>query len=141
MVSPYLSTDSTASATNSGDDFPGVLIYTPHLLSTVQHYVREHAMRLRRYRPVFAGRRLIQGTPISGFPKFTFEGPVARFRELRFLVSGTDATLSAFVKRNRVKLIHAHFGTGGVEIMPLAARLGIPLIAPCRMMAGFVRSS
>ncbi len=110
-------------------DLPGVLIYTPHLLSTVQHYVREHAERLRRYRPVFAGRRRVDGTPLNGYPSFAFEaGTAARLRELRFLLTGSDSTLSAFVQRHRIKLIHAHFGTGGAEIMTVAKRLGIPLI-------------
>jgi colanic acid/amylovoran biosynthesis glycosyltransferase len=110
-------------------DFPGVLIYTPHLLLAVQHYVREHALRLHRYRPVLAGRRRVAGIGVDDFPNFTFEsGPAARLRELRFLLSGTDAALTAFIRRHQIKLIHAHFGPGGVEIMPIAARLGIPLI-------------
>lgn len=115
--------------TGSEADLPGVLIYTPHLLSTVQHYVREHAVRLRRYRPILAGRRRVEGTPVDGFPNFTFqEGPVGRVRELGFLLTGRDAALTAFVRRHRIRLIHAHFGTGGVEIMSLAARLDIPLV-------------
>jgi glycosyltransferase involved in cell wall biosynthesis len=90
--------------------------------------VREHAARLRRYRPVLAGRRRVEGTPIDGFPNFTFEtGIGARLREFRFLMGGSDAALTAFVKRHRIRLIHAHFGPGGMEIMPVAARLGIPL--------------
>jgi glycosyltransferase involved in cell wall biosynthesis len=106
-----------------------VLIYTPHLLSTVQHYVREHAVRLRRYRPVFAGRRRVEGTSVDDFPNFTFEsGLAARCREFRFLLTGDDGALHAFIRRHRIKLIHAHFGAGGVEIMSLAARVGIPLV-------------
>ncbi|HEY0786416.1 MAG TPA: glycosyltransferase [Acidobacteriaceae bacterium] len=110
-------------------DLPGVLIYTPHLLSTVQHYVREHAARLRRYRPVLAGRRRVPGTPLDDFEHFTFgDGAAARLRELRFLMTGSDGALRAFVLKHRVRLIHAHFGTGGTEIMYLAARLRLPLV-------------
>jgi colanic acid/amylovoran biosynthesis glycosyltransferase len=110
-------------------DLPGVLIYTPHLLSTVQHYVREHAARLQRYRPVLAGRRRVEGTSVDAFPSFTFQaGPFGRVRELSFLLTGTDPALTAFVRRHRIRLIHAHFGTGGVEIMSMAGRLGIPLV-------------
>jgi colanic acid/amylovoran biosynthesis glycosyltransferase len=120
---------SVASLMRAETNLPGVLIYTPHLLSTVQHYVREHAARLRRYRPVLAGRRRVEGTPIDDYPHFTFEaGTAARLREFRFLMAGTDTALTAFVRRHGIKLIHAHFGPGGVEIMPLAVRLGIPLI-------------
>ena len=86
-VSPFISADPAPSRWEA--DLPGVLIYTPHLLSTVQHYVREHAMRLRRYRPVLAGRRRIEGTPIDDLPNFTFEaGLAARVREFHFLLLG-----------------------------------------------------
>ena len=94
-----------------------------------QRYVRDHAVRLRRYRPVLAGRRRVDGTPLDDFPNFTLEtGSSARFREFHFLLAGNDAALSAFIQQHRIKLIHAHFGPGGVEIMRVAARLGIPLI-------------
>jgi colanic acid/amylovoran biosynthesis glycosyltransferase len=136
-VSPFISADTAPSqpetnvalATGGQADLPGVLIYTPHLLSTVQHYVREHAVRLRRYRPVLAGRRRVEGTPVDDFPAFTFEtGAAARLRELHFLLTGNDSALTAFVRRHRIELIHAHFGTGATEVMVVAARLGIPLV-------------
>jgi colanic acid/amylovoran biosynthesis glycosyltransferase len=115
--------------TESSNDLPGVLIYTPHLLAAIQHYVRQHAVQLQRYRPVFSGRRRVEGISIDDFPVFTFEdNSFARLRELRFLLTSRDAALKAFVQRHRIKLIHAHFGPGGTEIMPLAAWLGIPLI-------------
>jgi colanic acid/amylovoran biosynthesis glycosyltransferase len=127
--SPEVSEASVALMPGSEANLPGVLIYTPHLLSTVQHYVREHAVRLRHYRPILAGRRRVEGTPVDGFPNFTFQdGPVGQVRELGFLLTGRDASLTAFVRRHRIRLIHAHFGTGGVEIMSLAARLDIPLV-------------
>jgi colanic acid/amylovoran biosynthesis glycosyltransferase len=116
-------------ATGTEADVPSVLIYTPHLLPFGQRYVRDHAMRLRRYRPVLAGRRRIEGIPIDNFPNFTLEaGFAARFREFHFLLAGSDAALTSFVQQHRIKLIHAHFGPGGVEIMPVAGCLGIPLI-------------
>jgi colanic acid/amylovoran biosynthesis glycosyltransferase len=116
-------------ATGTQADVPGVLIYAPHLLPMGQRYVKDHAMRLRRYRPVLAGRRRVDGTSLDNFPNFTFEtGRAARFREFHFLLAGSDAALTAFVRQHRIKLIHAHFGPGGVEIMPVAVRLGIPLI-------------
>ena len=72
-------------AQNRGE-LPGVLIYTPQLLSTVQHYVREHAVRLRRYRPILAGRRRVEGTPFDDIPHFTFQsGLRGRLREFRFV--------------------------------------------------------
>jgi colanic acid/amylovoran biosynthesis glycosyltransferase len=124
-----LSENTSALGMRPGLDLPGVLIYTPHLLSTVQHYVREHAARLQRYRPALAGRRRVEGTSVNNFPNFTFEAGIAgRVRELGFLLAGGDAALTAFIQHHRIRLIHAHFGTGGVEIMSLAARLGIPLV-------------
>jgi colanic acid/amylovoran biosynthesis glycosyltransferase len=115
--------------TRMGADLPGVLIYAPHLLPLSQHYVREHGLRLRRYRPILAGRRRVEGSPIDGIPSFALEaGFPARVREFHFLLTGHDAALAAFVRRHRVRLIHAHFGPGGAEIMQLAERLRIPLV-------------
>jgi colanic acid/amylovoran biosynthesis glycosyltransferase len=124
------SAGTTASSdTGIGADRPGVLIYAPHLLPLSQHYVREHGLRLRRYRPFLAGRRRVQGAPIDGVPSFTLDaGLAARVREFHFLLAGHDAALAAFVRRHGIKLIHAHFGPGGAEIMRLAARLRIPLV-------------
>ena len=114
---------------NYETDLPGVLIYTPHLLSGGQHYVQQHAARLRRHRPVFAGRRRVAGPALEDFPNFTFPtGSIGRLQEYRFLLAGTDPDLLAFIRRYRIQMIHAHFGPGGVEIMPLAERLGIPLV-------------
>lgn len=114
--------------TNSNSNLPAILIYAPHLLPAGQHYVREHALRLQRYRPALAGRRRVPGTPIEDLPNLTLDLASSRFREFYFLLTGTDRELSAFVRRHKIKLIHAHFGPGGVEIMPLAVRLGVPLV-------------
>ena len=108
---------------------PGVLIYSPQLLPTVQHYVREHVLRLRRYRPVLAGRRRVEGTPIGDIESFTFpSNAFGWLREFNFLLTGHDAELASFIRHHRIELIHAHFGPGGTEIISTAARLGIPLV-------------
>ena len=65
MLSPTFDMPALEQGVNSSakvqNQLPGVLIYSPQLLPTVQHYVREHASRLRRYRPVLAGRRRVEG--------------------------------------------------------------------------------
>ena len=110
-------------------ELPGLLIYAPHLLPMGQNYVHEHAVRMERYRPVFAGRRRVEGISISDFPSLTLDdGGSSPFRELRYMLTGSDARLTAFIAMHRVRLIHAHFGPGAAEIMPIAARLKIPLV-------------
>lgn len=106
-----------------------VLIYSPQLMPAVQHYVREHALRLRRYRPVLAGRRRIDGIAFDDFPHFVFPRTASgRIREMSYLLAGFDRSLVSFIKREGIRLIHAHFGPGGAEILPIATRLGIPLV-------------
>jgi colanic acid/amylovoran biosynthesis glycosyltransferase len=108
---------------------PSVLIYAPHLLPITQHYIHEHAARLQRYRPVLVGRRRIKGISLDKFPNFAFNtGVSGRIRELHFLLGGTDGCLEAFVRQHNVRLVHAHFGPGGGEIMRVAARLDVPLV-------------
>ena len=92
-VSPFISVDAASSssetdvalATEAQADLPGVLIYTPHLLSTVQHYVREHAVRLRRYRHVLAGRHDgSRARLVDDLPELYIQ---SRFRRTRFASS------------------------------------------------------
>jgi len=110
-------------------ELPGLLIYAPHLLPMGQMYVREHAIRMQRYKPVLAGRRRVEGISIEGIPSFTVDdGGFSALRELRFMVTGNNAGLADFIVKHRVKIIHAHFGPGAAEIMPLAAQLNIPLV-------------
>lgn len=133
MLSPALNTfasqQAEISSAETRSQLPGVLIYSPQLLPTVRHYVREHAFRLRRYRPVLAGRRRVEGTPIGDFENFTFpSSAVGWLREFNFLLTGIDSELASFIRHHRIELIHAHFGPGGTEIIATAARLGIPLV-------------
>jgi colanic acid/amylovoran biosynthesis glycosyltransferase len=116
-------------STSRGVELPGILIYAPHLLPMGQNYVREHAVRMQRYRPVLAGRRRVQGVSVDDFPNFTLQdGGLSKFQELRYMLTGANASLNAFVAKHRIQLIHAHFGPGAAEIMPLASRLNIPLV-------------
>ncbi|MGA8729169.1 MAG: glycosyltransferase [Terracidiphilus sp.] len=133
MLSPTFDMPALEQGVNSSakmqNQLPGVLIYSPQLLPTVQHYVREHASRLRRYRPVLAGRRHVHGTPFGEFESFTFpSSAIGWLREFNFLLTGIDSELASFIRRHRIDLIHAHFGPGGTEIISIAARLGIPLV-------------
>jgi colanic acid/amylovoran biosynthesis glycosyltransferase len=119
-VSPFISVDAASSpsetdvalATEAQADLPGVLIYTPHLLSTVQHYVREHAVRLRRYRPVLAGRRRVEGTRVDDFPTFTFEtGHISPYERLyrrrlpRLLRQSTEVISVSRSWRDRIVML------------------------------------
>jgi colanic acid/amylovoran biosynthesis glycosyltransferase len=113
----------------STSELPGLLIYAPHLLPMGQMYVREHAVRMERYKPVLAGRRRVEGISIEGIPSFTIDdGGFSALRELRYMLTGNNAGLADFIAGHRVRIIHAHFGPGAAEIMPLAAQLNIPLV-------------
>ena len=63
------------------------------------------------------------------FPTFVFPETLSgRVREMGYLVAGFDQALISFIRRQRIRLIHAHFGPGGTEILPIAASLGIPMV-------------
>ncbi len=127
-VVPLPSNDGSGT-TDIGDEKPSVMLYAPHLLPAVQHYIHDHAARLQRYRPVLAGRRRVDGISVAGFPNYTFDdGWAGRARECRYLMTGRDGGIEAFVRRHNVRLIHAHFGPAGSEIMHVASRFGIPLV-------------
>ncbi len=124
-----LQSGTAAVARTVQDEKPVVLLYAPHLVPAQQHYIHDHAVRLQRYRAVLAGRRKVAGISIADFPHYTFGADWAgRAREFRYLFTGREPGIEAFIRRHNVRLIHAHFGPAGSEIMQVAARLGIPLV-------------
>src|SRR4051812_39481192 len=96
------------------DARPVVAVFRAPLFNASETFVRAQAMGLSRYQPLVIGREDKGNIP-----------PALAGRVLL----RPDADL---VRRFAPALVHAHFGTDGLRALPLAERLGLPLITSLR---------
>lgn len=109
---------------------PKVIIFCDHLLYPWETFIQAQANALCEYEPVFAGSRRVTGLELPPEKVYTVNrgGPLARFHEIRFKILGSAPTLAKELKALSPILLHAHYGPNGLRVLPLAARLRIPLI-------------
>lgn len=86
----------------------------------------------RRLDPVLtrAGRVLSRIGPAAGLGRHLAGGSVVgRASETAFKLTGRSPTLVRAMRRLRPSLIHAYTGVSAAHALPLARRLGVPLVA------------
>ncbi len=107
-----------------------VAIFRNNLFRISEPFVTQQAERCRGYRPVYLGR-LRFGAPPPGSESFAL-ADAGRWRSLPGVAWQTlSRSPAAFERRlagRRPALVHAHFGIDGVYALPLARRLGVPLV-------------
>lgn len=121
------------------EDQTAVAVYSHHFLPVSSLFIYRQTMGVRaRYRPiVLAARRMNDRL-------FPFEPIYAQDKRLphkvrsqinrrwRGVFATIDSAQSEYwltqMRRNKVRLLHAHFGENGLAIAPLAARMQIPLL-------------
>lgn len=108
-----------------------LLIYRDRLLYPSETFIREQAESMRRFTPFYLGARPTAGllTPPERTMFIGESGLLARFNEILFKGLHQAPFLMQRLRRIKPQLLHAHFGLDAVEAMPLAAHLGIPLVA------------
>lgn len=92
------------------DQRPVVAIYRTPLFNPSETFVRSHMCGLVRYQPLVIGRE--------------DKGNIPEALAGRVLLRPRAATVRRYVP----VLVHAHFGTDGLRALPLAQRLGVPLV-------------
>jgi colanic acid/amylovoran biosynthesis glycosyltransferase len=120
-----------APAAATGGHRPRVLIYAPHLVPLSQPWLRQHAALLPRFETALAGRRRSRPSlDLAGLQSFCLDDRPAGGWEGRLLVlTGRSPALEAFVRHFQPDLIHAHFAPAATEIIGIARRHRIPLVA------------
>ncbi len=112
------------------DKKPAVVIYRNQLLSPSETFVLKQAEALQEFTPYYVGSRLVPGLSLP--PERTLVvnrgGFSGRVREAAFRLRGSDPGLSAHVRALDPALVHAHFGLDGVNALPLARALRLPLL-------------
>jgi colanic acid/amylovoran biosynthesis glycosyltransferase len=107
-----------------------VAVFRHNLFKISEVFITEQARQLRAYHPFFLGR-LRHGVAPAGveslavadlYPRSAL--PMAGWQ----MVSRSIAPYERLLAGRRPALIHAHFGIEGVYALPLAERLGVPLV-------------
>jgi glycosyltransferase involved in cell wall biosynthesis len=102
-----------------------VAIFRSPLFNASETFVAGHAAGLRRYRPILVGLVRKAGAVPHEVPVLVPRWPVER---LALTLAGLPGAFGRRLAAERPCLIHAHFGTDGLIALPLAERLGIPLV-------------
>jgi len=93
-------------------------------------FIADQAMALQQYAPVFAGRS-VEGLSPGGSTVIAMDGISSRARAAQ-IVLRNQSVLAERLRPLNPRLIHAQFGVEGVYAIPLAKRLGLPLITTFR---------
>ena len=107
-----------------------VAIFRQNLFRISEPFITQQAQQLRRHRPLYLGR-LRFGDPPEGARSLALQDLASPWSLPRIgwqMVTRSARPYQELLGENRPSLIHAHFGTDGVYALPLANRLGIPLI-------------
>ena len=125
----------------AADPRPSIAVFRSPLFNPSETFVRDHVAALRRYRPVVCG--------LHRKGEWDLAAPVivAGLRaRLALALLGRGEALAGALAAEDVQLIHAHFGTDGLVVLPVAACLGVPLLVTLhgydvsRSAAAMVRS-
>ena len=107
-----------------------VVIFRHNLFRISEPFIAQQAQLLRRYRPLYLGR-LRYGEPPAGAASFALQDRVRGSplpRVIWQMLTRDTRAYRRLLEGHRPALIHAHFGVNGVYALPLARRLGIPLV-------------
>ena len=107
-----------------------VAIFRHNLFRISEPFITEQAQHLRRHTPLYLGR-LRFGAPPPGAASLALQDLSPRWRLPRVawqMISRDPRAYLRLLGEHRPALIHAHFGIEGVYALPLAKRLGIPLV-------------
>ncbi|MDE2391586.1 MAG: glycosyltransferase [Rhodospirillales bacterium] len=105
-------------------------IFRHNLFRLSEPFITQQAERLHRYQPLYLGR-LRYGAPPAGAEALALQDLAPQMRLLPaawHMLSASPHPYLYMLAGRRPDLIHAHFGVEGVYALPLAARLGVPLV-------------
>jgi glycosyltransferase involved in cell wall biosynthesis len=109
---------------------PVAALFRTPVFNPTERFIQDQAAALTRWRPLVVGLErkgevlpaLCEGMILPG-------GTAER---LLFSARGRGGSIEARLRAAGPKLIHAHFGTDGLKVLPLARALGVPLITHLR---------
>ncbi len=130
------------------DALPEVAIFRHNLFRVSEPFIVQQAQQLRRHIPLYLGRLRFGAAP-DGARALALEDIDPRWVLPRVglqMLTRNPKSYQRLLTGHRPALLHAHFGIEGVYALPLAKRLGIPLVTTFHgfdatlMTAGFLLS-
>jgi colanic acid/amylovoran biosynthesis glycosyltransferase len=107
-----------------------VAIFRHNLFRISEPFIAGQAQHLRRYKPLYLGRmrfgRAPEGAECLALQDLARKWPLPRIGWQ--MITRSPRPYQRLLQGYRPSLIHAHFGVEGVYALPLAKRLGIPLV-------------
>jgi Glycosyltransferase len=109
---------------------PEVAIFRNNLFRISEPFITQQAGSLRRYQPFYLGRLRFGEAPpgACALALSDLGGPARWLRVGAQMLTRAPAPYQRLLGSRRPDLIHAHFGIDGVYALPLAQRLGVPLV-------------
>ena len=107
-----------------------VVVFRQNLFRVSEPFVAQQAQQLRRYRATYLGRLRFGPAPDGARSLCLRDDPAWRSlpRIGWQVLSRSPAGYLRLLGGLRPALVHAHFGTDGVYALPVARRLGVPLV-------------
>ena len=107
-----------------------IAVFRHNLFRISEPFITQQAERLDRFKPFYVGR-LRYGAAPAGAESLALADLYPRWALPRVglqMLTRDPAPYQRLLAQRRPALIHAHFGIEGVYALPLARRLGVPLV-------------
>jgi len=107
------------------------IVFRDRLLAPSETFIIEQAQALRHYYPVLAGLRRTEPTLRHALPEILLSGGSGTRDKIAAKVYRYAPLAPSFFRRLRAvspSILHAHFATDGVQALPIAKALHLPLI-------------
>jgi colanic acid/amylovoran biosynthesis glycosyltransferase len=115
----------------AGDDRPVVAVYSDRLFKASETYIPAQGESVRRYRSHYVCMHHVAGLDVGHGRTSVLNdggGRINDTHERLFKMFGVSPRVDRTVRALRPALIHAHMGQDGAIMLPVARRLGLPLV-------------
>lgn len=109
---------------------PRVIIFSDHLLYPSETFIHAQARALSEFEAIYAGSRRVAGLDLSEDHVYTLNKGTARgtVLEISYKLFGFAPNFTKGLRDLHPLLLHAHYGPNGLRALPIARKLGVPLI-------------
>lgn len=113
----------------AGRDAPCVVVWRDVWLPPSETFILNQISALDRWRPLLLGLRTVPDSlPMVPARSPFGDGMARRIARKTSSLLSYRLVYDGLIRQARARLIHAHFGPDAVTVLPIARRLGLPLV-------------